>query len=110
MAALGLRVRFWIESILATVTGVLAVVTIFWHDWIETVFGVDPDHGNGSAEWLAVLALAVVTVAWRSEPGTMAAGAPGHPNSVTDLASRTAWPGKWLEKALSRTGGGTRHP
>jgi hypothetical protein len=63
MAALGLRVRFWIESILATVTGVLAVVTIFWHDWIETVFGVDPDHGNGSAEWLAVLALAVVTVA-----------------------------------------------
>lgn len=63
MAALGLRVRFWIESILGTVTGVLAVVTIFWHDWIETVFGVDPDHGNGSAEWLAVLVLAVVAVA-----------------------------------------------
>ena len=63
MASLGLRVRFWIESILATVTGVLAVVTIFWHDWIEAVFGVDPDHGNGSAEWLAVLVLAVVTVA-----------------------------------------------
>jgi hypothetical protein len=62
MAAFGLRVRFWIESILATVTGVLAVVTIFWHDWIEAVFGVDPDRGNGSAEWLVVLVLAVVTV------------------------------------------------
>jgi len=63
MATFGLRVRFWIESILATLTGVLAVVTIFWHDWIETVFGVDPDRGNGSAEWLVVLVLAVVTVA-----------------------------------------------
>ena len=63
MATFGLRVRFWIESILATVTGVLAVVTIFWHDWIEAVFGVNPDRGNGSAEWLVVLLLAVVTVA-----------------------------------------------
>ena len=63
MVTFGLRVRFWIESILATVTGILAVVTIFWHDWIEAVFGVDPDRGNGSAEWLVVLVLAVVTVA-----------------------------------------------
>ena len=54
---------FWIESIVASVTGVLAIVTIFWRDWIEAVFGVDPDHGNGSAEWLVVAVLAVVTVA-----------------------------------------------
>ena len=59
----GLRRRFWLESGLATVTGVLAVVTVFWHDWIEAVFGVDPDKGNGSAEWLAVVVLAVITVA-----------------------------------------------
>ena len=58
-----LRVRFWVESIVASVTGVLAVVTIFWSDWIEATFGVDPDHGNGSAEWLVVAVLAVVTVA-----------------------------------------------
>ena len=63
MAPAELRVRFWVESILASATGVLAVVTIFWHDWIEAVFGVDPDHRNGSAEWLVVLALAIVTVA-----------------------------------------------
>jgi undecaprenyl pyrophosphate phosphatase UppP len=63
MAPAELRVRFWVESVFASVTGVLAVVTIFWHDWIEAVFGVDPDHGNGSAEWLVVLTLAVVTVA-----------------------------------------------
>jgi undecaprenyl pyrophosphate phosphatase UppP len=63
MAPAGLRVRFWVESIFASVTGVLAAVTIFWHDWIEVVFGVNPDHGNGSAEWLVVLALAIATVA-----------------------------------------------
>lgn len=63
MAPAELRVRFWVESVFASVTGVLAVVTIFWHDWIEAVFWVDPDHGNGSAEWLVVLTLAVVTVA-----------------------------------------------
>ena len=59
----GLRYRFWLESAFGSVTGVLAVVTIFWHDWIEAVFGVDPDKGNGSAEWLVVLILLVITVA-----------------------------------------------
>jgi hypothetical protein len=55
----GLRSRFWIESILASATGILTIVTIFWRDWIEAVFGVDPDHGNGSAEWAAVAVLAL---------------------------------------------------
>jgi hypothetical protein len=36
----GLRRRFWLESVLGSFTGVLAIVTIFWHDWIETIFGV----------------------------------------------------------------------
>lgn len=57
-----LRNRFWIECILASIAGVLAVVTLFWHDWIETVFGVDPDKGNGSAEWLVVVILVIVTL------------------------------------------------
>jgi DMSO/TMAO reductase YedYZ heme-binding membrane subunit len=59
----GLRHRFWLESILGSITGVVAVVTLFWHDWIEAVFGVDPDKGNGSAEWLVVLILLILTVA-----------------------------------------------
>lgn len=59
----GLHLRFWLESVLGSITGILAVVTLFWHDWIEAVFGADPDKGNGSAEWLVVIALLLVTAA-----------------------------------------------
>jgi hypothetical protein len=52
-----LRHRFWFESILALLSGALGIITIFWHDWIETLFGVDPDGGNGAVEWLTVLIL-----------------------------------------------------
>jgi hypothetical protein len=41
-----LRNRFWAETILGSVTGVLDIVTLFWHNWIETVCGVDPDKGS----------------------------------------------------------------
>ncbi len=57
-----LRHRFWIETFLASATGVVAIVTLFWHDWIETVFGTDPDKGSGSAEWLVVAVLMIITV------------------------------------------------
>jgi hypothetical protein len=57
----GLRHRFWLESVCGSVTGVLAAITLFWHDWIEAVFRIDPDNGDGSAEWLIVLALILVT-------------------------------------------------
>lgn len=58
-----LSYRFWLESILGSITGVVAVVTLFWHEWIETVLGVDPDKSNGSAEWLIVLILLFLTLA-----------------------------------------------
>ena len=58
----GLRRRFWLESVLALITGSLAAVTLFWPQWIETVFGVDPDKGSGSAEWLVVVVLLFITV------------------------------------------------
>jgi hypothetical protein len=64
----GLRRRFWLESICGSVTGIVAVITLFWHDWIEAVFRIDPDSGNGSAEWLIVLAVLLTTV-------TLASGA-----------------------------------
>ena len=57
-----MRKRFYIEAALAVATFVLAVVTLINQEWIEAVFGVDPDHGNGSFEWIMVGVLAVATV------------------------------------------------
>lgn len=59
----GLRHRFWLESISGSATGIAVIITLLWHDWIEAVFRMHPDSGNGSAEWLAVLVLLLVTAA-----------------------------------------------
>ena len=45
---------FWWEAVLAGAAGLLAAITLAWHDWLEIVFGADPDHGNGAVEWLIV--------------------------------------------------------
>jgi hypothetical protein len=66
------RRRFWFELVLAIVTGVLFVVTLLWHEWLEA-FGFDPDQGSGAAEWLIVGALLLLcaasatisTIEWR---------------------------------------------
>jgi hypothetical protein len=49
--------RFWAEAGGAALTAALLVVTLIARDWIELVFGVDPDNGNGSFE----VALVVMT-------------------------------------------------
>ncbi len=51
-----LRSRFWIEATLAVASAALLVTTLMWHDWLELVFGIRPDHGDGSLEWLFVIA------------------------------------------------------
>jgi hypothetical protein len=53
---------FWAETALAVLTASLAILTSVWPDWIEAVFGFDPDHHNGSLEWELTLALAVATL------------------------------------------------
>jgi hypothetical protein len=50
------------EAVLASVAGTLAVVTVFWRDWIEFLFGWDPDHHNGSAELAIIIGLACIAV------------------------------------------------
>ncbi|HLW00878.1 MAG TPA: hypothetical protein VKT82_19620 [Ktedonobacterales bacterium] len=57
-----LRLRFWLESGLGAVTGILFVVTLLWRDWIEIIFHVDPDKGNGLLEWSIVGSLLTVTI------------------------------------------------
>lgn len=55
------RRRFSIEAVVAAVSGVLAVITLFWRDWPE-VTGSDPDRHDGSVEWLLVLVLAELSL------------------------------------------------
>ena len=47
---------------MGTITAVLFVVTLVWRDWIEILFDVDPDEGNGLLEWSIVGALLVATI------------------------------------------------
>jgi hypothetical protein len=54
------RARFWVEAALALLCGALALLTVFWRDWIEALTRFDPDHRNGSFEWVIVAALFVV--------------------------------------------------
>ncbi|HEX5302097.1 MAG TPA: hypothetical protein VFW50_34410 [Streptosporangiaceae bacterium] len=48
---------FRVESALAGAAAALGAVTIFRRDWIEWIFGVDPDQHSGSVEWLILGAL-----------------------------------------------------
>ena len=57
-----LRLRFWLETGVGSVTAILFVVTLFWRDWIEIIFNVDPDEGNGLLEWSIVGGFLVVTL------------------------------------------------
>lgn len=57
-----LRRRCWFESILALLSGALGILTIFWHDWIEALTGWDPDHHNGTMEWVVVVGLLAISV------------------------------------------------
>ena len=56
------RRRFWIEALAAVVTGVMLVATAIWPTWIERLWEVEPDGGDGSLEWALVGVLAVVTI------------------------------------------------
>jgi hypothetical protein len=56
------RLRFWLETTMATMMGSLLVLTLVTRDWIEAVFGVDSDQHNGSFEWLIVAVLLSATL------------------------------------------------
>ena len=57
------RTRYIVELACAVAAGILAVLTFAVHDWIEVVFGVDPDAGTGLVEVAIVVILFVVCAA-----------------------------------------------
>jgi hypothetical protein len=56
-----LRVR--LEAAIAVLAGALGILTLVWRDWIEFLTGWDPDHHNGSVEWLVVAVLLTLAAA-----------------------------------------------
>ena len=57
-----LAVRLRVETVLAGIFALLAVVTTLWPDWIESITGLQPDAGSGAAEWAVVAVFAVAAV------------------------------------------------
>ncbi len=55
------RRRLWLELGVAGLAAALCILTLVWHDWIEA-FGIEPDGGNGSLEWVVVGALALIAL------------------------------------------------
>lgn len=56
------RTAFSVEVLVALGAAVGAILAVILPQWIETVFRLDPDGGDGSAEWLIPVLLAVVAV------------------------------------------------
>ena len=61
-----MRRQYWAALAGGGLSAALAVLTLISHEWIEFVFGVDPDHANGGLEWafVAVTAIAAVMCFW----------------------------------------------
>jgi hypothetical protein len=58
-----LRLRFWLEAVLGLACFILMIITLISREWIEILFGIDPDGGNGTVEWAIVGVLGVGAVA-----------------------------------------------
>lgn len=58
----GTRARAWLATVFAVVGLGLCALTLVWSEWIELLFGVDPDAGSGALELLVAGAFLVASV------------------------------------------------
>jgi hypothetical protein len=59
---LTIRVWFWLETGLASLCALLAVLTVVGRQWFEALTGLDPDRHSGSLEWGIVCGLLAACV------------------------------------------------
>jgi hypothetical protein len=57
-----LAIRVRVETTMAVIFGLLAVVTTLWPTWIESITGLEPDARSGAVEWAIVVVFAVAAV------------------------------------------------
>jgi hypothetical protein len=57
-----LPTRFWVEMGLALFSAALLALTLVMPDWLEVLFGLAPDAGDGSVEWGMAITLAIATL------------------------------------------------
>lgn len=62
------RLVLRVQTGCALLSGLLGLLTLVWRDWLEAL-GWDPDSGNGTVEWVAVLALLLVAVGLGASAG-----------------------------------------
>ena len=55
-----MNVLGWVEVITAALALTLTVLAIWDRQWVEGLFGAEPDGGDGSLEWLLVVVPAVI--------------------------------------------------
>ena len=63
--------RFWVETVLGAASAAVLALTLALPDWIERIFGLEPDGGDGSAEWGWAIAFAVATLVFFADAGRM---------------------------------------
>jgi hypothetical protein len=56
------RTLFWWETAASLLSFALLVATLISPEWVEVVFGVEPDGGSGTLEWGIVIGLAAATI------------------------------------------------
>ena len=66
------------EAAAASLAGLLAILSVFWRDWIEILFQWDPDHHNGGAELVIIVGLASLSLLLGSSAGWQTIRWQGH--------------------------------